>query len=327
MKGFFLGAALGFALSTFIQSWMRFPSSGGDGSDTNNLSHGVPLQPPERPSSASVPTTPPPPPTPSPTPPSLTFTEILQESGSDKYFSHHYERYYSSWLAPYRSLPKVKVLEIGAYTGKSLRVWDRYFTDPAMIMGLAYQGDGKKTYEQVKGYNDTAMHVYFGDQSKKETMDFLAEKGPWDVLIDDGSHVPQHMIFSFFSLWKSVRPGGVYIVEDLETNYWRHGREVYKYVLEHTGFGAEPEHSFVAKLLQIQQVMVRNQVNYEGMSVMEGDNDICSVEWGMNVVIVRKCEDDGKPKAKVRNNGAKWYWDDRNHTNYWLEEARRTNPF
>lgn len=44
-------------------------------------------------------------------------------------------------------------------------------------------------------------------------MQELITKGPWDVIIDDGSHLPSHMIYTMFALWQSVKPGGLYIIE------------------------------------------------------------------------------------------------------------------
>ena len=243
------------------------------------------------------------------------FTQLLIESGSDKYDRHHYERYYETWLEPFRCKENLSILEIGAQKGRSLHLWESYFEKPSMIMGLAYNANP----EGFEG--DEGVKIVEGDQSKNETMDYLNSAGPWDIVIDDGSHVPQHMIFSLFSLWRSVKPGGLYIIEDLETNYWKHGAEIYGYSLQNTGIGAKPEFSAVTKLEQIQQVLVRHEIGAAELSVMPGDNDICSVEWGMNLVVLRKCKDDNSPKPPMQ---AVSY--DEQGMAEWIQEAKRTNP-
>ena len=43
-----------------------------------------------------------------------------------------------------------------------------------------------------------------------------------DVIVDDGSHVSAHVILSFETLYPSLKPGGIYIVEDIGTSYWPH---------------------------------------------------------------------------------------------------------
>jgi hypothetical protein len=247
------------------------------------------------------------------------FTDLLIESGSDKFKRHHYERYYTKWLEPYRSKRNVKLLEIGAERGRSLKLWHSYFDDPALILGLAY-GASAQNVDSVAMKLDRAK-VHFGDQSKKETMDYLKKKGPWDIIIDDGSHVPQHVLISLFSLWSSIKPGGMYVIEDLETSYWESGSMIYGYQLNHTGIGVGPEYSVVSKLEQIQQVLVRHQIGSRELSVMPGDHDICSVEWGMNLVVLRKCEDDGKPKPPYLKPVY-----DADLMRKWIKKAQRTNP-
>jgi hypothetical protein len=60
-----------------------------------------------------------------------------------------------------------------------------------------------------------------GDQNDPEFMASLGERiGPIDIVIDDGSHVNEHVITSFDALFGHVRPGGLYVIEDLQSSYW-----------------------------------------------------------------------------------------------------------
>ena len=53
--------------------------------------------------------------------------------------------------------------------------------------------------------------------------DVALEFGPFDIIIDDGSHVASHQIASFNSLFhKALQENGTYFIEDLEGNYWGH---------------------------------------------------------------------------------------------------------
>lgn len=130
-------------------------------------------------------------------------------SGSDKVYRHHYERYYEPWLKDIRCKPGLKIVEIGAERGRSLKVWDDFFTAPETIVGVAYGISQSRMFNRL----GARTFVLWGDQSKNETMQELITKGPWDVIIDDGSHLPSHMIYTMFALWQSVKPGGLYIIE------------------------------------------------------------------------------------------------------------------
>jgi len=45
--------------------------------------------------------------------------------------------------------------------------------------------------------------------------------GPFDIVIDDGSHISQHQIKTFeYCFIHCVKPGGLYIVEDLQTSFY-----------------------------------------------------------------------------------------------------------
>lgn len=229
------------------------------------------------------------------------FTKLLNESGSDKYDRHHYERYYERWLAPYRQKPGLRFLEIGADHGHSLRLWVSYFwNDPEIIVGLAYArgntsalvpaGDFTVADDSSStSHTANVAHVIYGDQSKADTMQRLWELGPWDVIVDDGSHVPSQVLYTLFSLWQSIAPGGMYIIEDVETSYWKRNSQIYGYDLPGTGFQADAKHSVVAKLKEILDILPRHQLGLESLSVMPGDEDVCSMEWGMNLVAIRKC--------------------------------------
>jgi len=254
---------------------------------------------------------------------SVSFTDTLKRSGSDKYSMHHYERYYGRWFEPLRN-EAITMLEIGARDGKSLQVWYEYFTKARLILGLAYDHGGNTRGVEEKFADMANVVVVRGDQSKSETMKDLASRGPYDILIDDGSHVPEHMMFGLFSLWKTVKPGGLYVIEDLETNYWRTGAELYGYYMNGTGIGSGPDRSAVSKLKQLVDVLARYQIGAPTLSVMPGDETICSIEFGMNLVLLRKCTlEEGATQPQNKK------YEKRVNVSEVLEwgvEARKTNP-
>ena len=45
------------------------------------------------------------------------------------------------------------------------------------------------------------------------------EYGPFDIIIDDGSHYVEHQLFSFKLLFKHLNNNGIYIIEDVHTSY------------------------------------------------------------------------------------------------------------
>jgi hypothetical protein len=57
------------------------------------------------------------------------------------------------------------------------------------------------------------------DQSSPADLhNVIALTGNPDVVIDDGSHIGEHILTSFRSLFPYVRPGGMDVIEDLATS-------------------------------------------------------------------------------------------------------------
>ncbi len=146
------------------------------------------------------------------------LSELAARFGSDKWGGRWYTPHYQKHFEPYRELA-VKVLEIGVggyespdAGGESLRMWKHYFR-----RGLIY---GLDVFAKT-GIEESRLHVVQGDQGDAPFLDSMArELGPFDIVIDDGSHMSHHVITSFEALFPHVRPGGLYVVEDLAMAYW-----------------------------------------------------------------------------------------------------------
>ena len=114
-----------------------------------------------------------------------------------------YERKFDSVKADVK-----KILEIGVAYGSSMRMWKEYFPG-AMIYGIDIHGDAKKKEED-------RIKVFIGDQSDEFFLASVISSigGDIDIIIDDGSHNPEHQIKSFTKLFPFLKSGGTYIVED-----------------------------------------------------------------------------------------------------------------
>ena len=140
------------------------------------------------------------------------LNEIGLKNGTDKASEvHDYLKKYEKYL-PYKRDDKLKILEIGVLNGESLKTWKEYFYN-STIIGIDINPDCKK-------YEEDGIIVEIGDQTDKYFLDGLIKKhGPFDFILDDGSHINNHVLASFVILFKSVKEQGQYIVEDVITSY------------------------------------------------------------------------------------------------------------
>ena len=127
---------------------------------------------------------------------------------------HHYLPLYDRYFGPWRGRP-LRFLEIGVSKGGSLQMWRRYFGDAATVFGI----DIDPACAQFDGQ---AGRVRIGSQADAAFLrDVVAEMGGVDVVLDDGSHRMEHITASLQALFPLLSDGGLYMIEDLHTAYWR----------------------------------------------------------------------------------------------------------
>ncbi len=144
--------------------------------------------------------------------------EIALEMRTDKEGTHFYADAYERHFAHLRHRA-ITLLEIGVggYAdpergGESLRMWKEFFP-LARIVGI-------DIYDKTALAEDRIAIVQ-GDQSDPVFLEDLAARfGPFDIVVDDGSHVCAHVIASFNGLFGHLTDDGIYAIEDLQTSYW-----------------------------------------------------------------------------------------------------------
>ena len=132
--------------------------------------------------------------------------------GTDKASrGHDYLNLYERFLSSFRHTAN-SILEVGVYNGGSLPVWRDYFPN-AQIVGLDIDPDA------VRFAGDRVI-VEMADQSNIADLTRIATKyGPFDLILDDGSHIWDHQITTLRTMLPHVKPGGYFILEDIDTSY------------------------------------------------------------------------------------------------------------
>jgi Methyltransferase domain len=151
----------------------------------------------------------------------------------------HYLPVYESALAAFRSRP-IRMLEIGVARGGSLQMWRRYLNPESVVVGVDIDPACRR--------HDTPsqrVHVRIGAQQDVPFLrDVAAEFGPFDVILDDGSHMTSHMVATFRYLFPhALADGGIYIVEDNMATYWKGYRDSAMSFIDFTGWLVDAMHA------------------------------------------------------------------------------------
>ena len=138
--------------------------------------------------------------------------------GTDKSSTHHnYLNFYESYFAPRRYEP-LKILEIGVFRGASLKTWEAYFPNAEIV--------GAEIDPLAQRFQRGRIHIERLDQSNIDELTRVASRqGPFDIVVDDGSHAWEHQTVSLKTLFPFVRDDGFYIIEDMQTNYGAAGEQ------------------------------------------------------------------------------------------------------
>jgi glycosyltransferase involved in cell wall biosynthesis len=126
---------------------------------------------------------------------------------------HFYTEYYYTYFNKIRFNGNIRILEIGVGSGTSLKIWKRFFPY-AKIYAIDINDFSKLSNDRVKCFQ--------ADQSKRKDLQNVMEQinEEIDIIIDDGGHYMNQQQISLSFLFKYLKSGGMYFIEDLHTSYW-----------------------------------------------------------------------------------------------------------
>jgi len=149
----------------------------------------------------------------------MTLNELAIRHNTDKgttsghASTHGYAPFYDEYLNKWREDP-IRLLEVGVcmehtHGGQSVRMWYEYFSKAEIF-----------TFDIVdmKSLENDRVRFFQGDQGDRKSLEAMyMEFGSkqFDFILEDGSHEEHHQMISLGHLFKYVKSGGYYILEDM----------------------------------------------------------------------------------------------------------------
>jgi 23S rRNA U2552 (ribose-2'-O)-methylase RlmE/FtsJ len=122
-------------------------------------------------------------------------------------FRHYFEIYHRHFAKFVGR--EVNIVEIGIYSGGSLNMWRSYFGPKCHVYGVDIQ-------EACRAYEGDGVSVFIGDQADPTFWaDFRRQVPNVDIVVDDGGHLVDQQIATLEALLPHIRPGGMYMCEDV----------------------------------------------------------------------------------------------------------------
>jgi hypothetical protein len=151
-----------------------------------------------------------------PAPPAIGLLSAAAAATDKGPGGHNYTELYERLFFPWKDEP-IRIFEIGVAGGGSLKMWQTYFPQ-ARIFAVDILPKSEFDNERVK--------TLIADQAKRDQLQGAIDIAGGDIhiLIDDGGHSMEQQQVSLGYLFKFVRPGGYYVIEDVHTSLpglWR----------------------------------------------------------------------------------------------------------
>lgn len=154
------------------------------------------------------------------------LTEIANKIGTDKGTTfnegHSFTEFYYNYFNELKERgDRINILEVGICSGSSLMMYNEFFEGNCEIYGIDIDTN------QITHFQESNIpknfHIYKLDANDRGQVEWLLQDigdVKFDFILDDASHQFEHQYHTFLYLYKSLKPNGKYILEDLHTWSW-----------------------------------------------------------------------------------------------------------
>lgn len=115
-----------------------------------------------------------------------------------------YHRHFQKFIGK-----EVHVAEVGVFSGGSLEMYKSYFGANCRVYGVDIR-------EECRSLQNETTKIFIGDQADRDFWRRFRQEVPvLDILIDDGGHKTEQQIVTLEEMLPHLRPGGVFLCEDV----------------------------------------------------------------------------------------------------------------
>ena len=195
-------------------------------------------------------------------------TDKSEYSKDKKYRNHGFSKYYEKHLSFLKN-KKIKILEIGSFSGASAAAFSKYFSN-SEIYCLDINISNFKYYSKkihVFGLNSSNPKMVSKFIKKINDKDNLK---CFDVIIDDGSHKQSDQLNALNHFYEYLVGDGFYVIEDYKfPDYFKHLNDVNDIKIDELADHISKKKPFSSllvssKVTNLLQDTIKNVYKYKG---------------------------------------------------------------
>ena len=216
-----------------------------------------------------------------------TLDELFHYYGSDKANifkktqdqGHGFSEFYTQHFNHLKQ-KEIKILEVGSYAGASAAAFIKYFENCSVY---CFDINISKFIFSSKKIHVYGLDVNNEKELKKvlKKLDLESNSNFFDIIIDDGSHYLSDILFSLKTLFRYVKKGGFYIIEDFKhPNYYDQNRNIEHVLVDQVLKNLQEKRLFNSNIItNDDQVYLQRAISK--IQIYKGnlkDSDICFIE-------------------------------------------------
>lgn len=131
------------------------------------------------------------------------------KNSKNEVVSHGYAKIYEKYLYKYKE-KKINIMELGSFYGNASAAFFFFFKNSKI-----YSAD---INPDMYIYKSKRLENFFTDTSSRSSIEsnIIKKNIEFDIIIEDASHMLKDQIISLFILFKILKPGGFFIIEELD---------------------------------------------------------------------------------------------------------------
>ena len=192
---------------------------------------------------------------------------------------HGFSKYYVKHLINLKK-KETKILEIGSFAGASAAAFSKYF-------------ENSKIYcldVNISKFNFSSKNInVFGlDINNKQSLHRVIERinlksnsNFFDVIVDDGSHYLSDILNTLNNLFRYLKKGGYYIIEDFKyPNYYNYNRNINHIFVDEVIKNLQEKKIFHSDIIKDKDQIYLHE-NIKNIEIYRGNlknSDICFIE-------------------------------------------------
>tara|TARA_A100001011_G_scaffold336003_1_gene365246 strand:- start:5603 stop:6460 length:858 start_codon:yes stop_codon:yes gene_type:complete len=126
-----------------------------------------------------------------------------------KILSHNYSIFYEKYFLQFKK-KEINILELGSHEGKGIASFYFYFPHSNII--------GANINPFQMRFTSNRITELYTDVSSKRILFNLSNhlRDDFDIIIDDASHNLRDILIAFSILFRKIKKGGIYVIEDMD---------------------------------------------------------------------------------------------------------------